>query len=465
LLLATALPKEPVMPKDRDPIWDPPEDLDAEPQERPYVARHSSNLPPPGWMLIARQPAEGCEPLLVPEHTGQALIAETRHRIEEARRQREALIASPQDPPATRATPADQAEPAKPASGASSSPRFNARLSGQIPVPSAAMLSPPTPAADGPWVRIWQPEPLLKLIERHNAGDGSADKVDRERNAAAWQAQIDAGPWRRAALPADPERALAELHAELGHLAPLCELVEERLLLAQQEGTPFTLPPILLVGPPGVGKSHAARQLAAILGLPFELVDMSTQQTNSRLHGSDKHWGNASPGLLRQLLIGGAVANPVVGLDELDKAARGDNNRYDPLAPLHAALEPVTACITEDQCIPGPFDASRVIWIATANRLSKIPESLLSRLRLIYCSPPGPRQALAIARRIARETTAPYSGFAPVGRDVITALADRTPRQMQQQLQAAVARAVKAGRRHLTLRDIGADDERAWPLH
>jgi hypothetical protein len=117
-----------------------------------------------------------------------------------------------------------------------------------------------------------QPEPLLKLIERPNVSDDSddsddsADKADRQRNAAAWQAQIDAGPWRRAVLPAAPEQALAELYAELGHLADPCTLVEDRLLLAQHAGVPITLPPIVLVGPPGVGMFHAARRLAAIPG-------------------------------------------------------------------------------------------------------------------------------------------------------------------------------------------------------
>jgi hypothetical protein len=82
---------------------------------------------------------------------------------------------------------------------------------------------------------------------------------------------------------------------------------------------------------------------------------------------------------------------------------------------------------------------------------------------MVLCDEPGPREALALARRIASEVTSSAAGFAPAGRSVIAALADRTPREMRQLLERALARAVKAGRRRIDLADIG--DEAARRLH
>ena len=417
---------------------------------------------PAGWVYILNENLSEARSLLVPERVGRALICWSQGLWEERERAAIAVDAVDQNWRANKSS----ADEAKAGASASGFTRSRTKPSSQVNLPDPALFDEPAPSPSGCWVRIWKPEHLLPLVERHNAGDGSADKSDRERNAAAWQAQVDAGPWRVCAKPVDPDRALAELRAELGHLPALCDHIEDRLVLACAEGKPFTVPPILLVGSAGIGKSHAARRVAEILGLPIELLDMSRQQTNGRLHGADKHWANATAGLLRQLVIGGKAANPVVVLDEIDKTPRGGSSaHYDPLGPLHGALEPATAAQTEDQCIPGVFDASLVIYIATANTLAPIPTSLLSRFLLVLCIPPGPRQALATARRIADEVTSKLPRFKRPGRVIVAALADRTPREMRQLLEAAVARAVKAGRRHLELRDLGLDGRNPKPLH
>ncbi len=434
---------------------DPDPDPDRVP---PHYRRFFLKAPiEPGWLAITDENSPGNGPLIVPSRLGQELIASQRPRDEQ---ERKALVAGNSAPETgLRNLLAPPPTPAASPTGAAH------RKSHQVTLPQAPFLEP-KPSSSGRWVRIWDPRMVFELIGRHNSGEGSADRTDRERNAAAWQQQVNAGPWRRCAVPPDPYQALETLRAELGHLAALCDRIEERLLLALCEDKPFTVPPILLVGRPGVGKSYAVRRVAEILGLPLAMLDMSTLQTNGRLHGADKHWANATPGLLRELVIGGKVANPVVLLDEIDKTPRaGSSRHYAPLAPLHAALEPGTARRTEDQCIPGPFDASHVIYIATANQLTPIPESLLSRFQIVLCRAPGVREALAAAQRIAAEVTAGLDGFAPANRAVVTALAELTPRGMRQVLEAAVARAIRAGRRHLEVRDLGFQDGDTQALH
>jgi ATP-dependent Lon protease len=429
-------------------------------RDPPRYRRALLKLPAePGWLSIVDENSPQQVALCVPWRVGLELIASSQRLWDE--RARAALAAATSDPRAE----FDDVLAGSPKT-VSSANKLSRSKPHQVTMPDPVRFLEPEPLPSGCWVRIWDAEPVRELINRHNAGDGSADKGDRERNAAAWQQQVDAGPWRRCVAPPDPHQAMATLRAELGHLAALCDRIEERLLLAHHEGKPFTVPPILLVGAPGVGKSYAVRRLAEILGLPLSMLDMSSLQTNGRLHGADKHWANATPGLLRELVIGGQVANPVLLLDEIDKTPRaGSSNRYDPLGPLHAALEPGTARRTEDQCIAGPFDASHVIYIATANSLAPMPDSLLSRFQIVLCQAPGVRQALSAAQRIAAEVTASLNGFAPADRAVVAALAEHTPRAMRQLLETALARAVKAGRRHLELRDLGRDDGETGALH
>lgn len=321
------------------------------------------------------------------------------------------------------------------------------------------------PPAGNDWIQIWDPVALRRLIADHNDVMGSTDSVDRRRATVALTSQIKRGPWRRCAAPEDVESAIAALRLELGHVPELVSLVVDRLRMAHTENQPFSLPPILLTGDPGLGKTYAVQCLARLLGLPLSMLDMSVQQTNSRLHGADRHWSNATQGLLRELIVDGEVANPILLLDELDKVGQAAHH-YDPIAPLHNALEPLTARNLEDNCMPGRFDGSRIGYIATTNQLSQIPISLLSRFHLILVRKPDAGQALQIARSVASKVIAHLRDFEPVGRHVITEIADRSAREIRVLLEQAAARAIASGRRRIDLKDLFPNHtSAARPLH
>ena len=136
------------------------------------------------------------------------------------------------------------------------------------------------------------------------------------------------------------------------------------------DGVPM-LTPILLSGPPGIGKSYFAMHFAEYFGAGFQTVHIETAQTSSVLSGSAEHWGNTKTGMVFNALLEGAYANPVFFLDEIDKAFEGE---HDPLMSLYALLESATARTFTDSSypwLPG-IDASRIVWVCTCNDASLV---------------------------------------------------------------------------------------------
>lgn len=192
---------------------------------------------------------------------------------------------------------------------------------------------------------------------------------------------------------------------------------------------------------------------------------------NSALLGLAKHWGNTHHGMLFDQVCLGQYANPVIVLDEIDKAERYINGNA--LNALHSVLEPSTAVSVTDVSLDVTFDANLVTYIATANRVDRIAESLLSRFRVIPVAAPDARQAIAIAESVIAATLPKICppGFVAPDRQVVLAVAHVTARALRQALEAAVACAVESGRSYLTLRDFdglldtGGDGTRASLLH
>ncbi|MBL3335783.1 AAA family ATPase, partial [Klebsiella pneumoniae] len=81
------------------------------------------------------------------------------------------------------------------------------------------------------------------------------------------------------------------------------------------------------------GKTHFARQLANVLGTGFEFVSMSSLTAGWILSGASSQWSHAKPGKVAQALVCGDYANPLMVLDEVDKA--GGDARYDPMGALY----------------------------------------------------------------------------------------------------------------------------------
>ena len=226
------------------------------------------------------------------------------------------------------------------------------------------------------------------------------------------------------------------------------------LAVVGNEAVQFT--PILLLGEPGLGKTYFAKKLANALGTGFEFVSMSSLTAGWVLTGASAQWHNARPGKVAQTLIEGEYANPVVVLDEVDKA--GGDARYDPMGALYSLLERDTASHFKDEFIDVDMDASHILWIATANDESAIPDPILNRMNVYEIDRPDADGARKIAVAVYREILDAHNWPFPSepADTVVERLATVPPRDMRKLLLDAFGTARLANRDHLVAEDIDA---------
>lgn len=165
-------------------------------------------------------------------------------------------------------------------------------------------------------------------------------------------------------------------------------------------GSPdLSLPPILLVGPPGCGKSRFARRMAELLGLPFHPIAIGGTTDAKALIGTSRGWGGACASPLLVPLLANKTASALVLLDEIDKAGRNADVHPTMTSALLGFLEAETAARHHDPFLQTTCDFSRLLFIATANSL-QMPKALLSRFQILYLPDPRKQDLLAIAKGV-----------------------------------------------------------------
>lgn len=233
-------------------------------------------------------------------------------------------------------------------------------------------------------------------------------------------------------------------------------LVDRAVALSIMTRTPLSLPPLLLAGPPGIGKTHFAKSLAAVLGVPTHAWSCATNSDAMQLiTGHPTSWRGARMGLLTEAIVTSGSASPVVLLDEIDKfVTHRDEQPYNILLNV---LEAENAEALLDEYLRVRFDVSHAFFIATANDLSVLPDFIRDRFLIVRIVAPTGADLLALTRQIAAKIVTPL-GLPMPGDTVMATLARHHPRRMARVLRLALGFAAAEGRDVLVPTDVAAAD-------
>ncbi len=255
---------------------------------------------------------------------------------------------------------------------------------------------------------------------------------EHESLRATYERMLEKGPERFQVKPGGLP-AMEHLYEMLPNFHEVLDDVKRQLALCHDSGDALEITPMLLLGPPGVGKTHFAREVAQLLGTGMGFLSMSSLTAGWVLSGASSQWKGARPGKVFETLVDGNYANPVMVVDEIDKA-RGEH-AYDPLG---------------------------------ANDERAIPEPILNRMNVYAVQMPDRDAARAIARRLYASIRAAHAWgerFEPEPAEAtLERMSELAPREMRRAWMTGFGNAKLDGRGTVEVRDLPEPGTKRTPI-
>lgn len=245
-----------------------------------------------------------------------------------------------------------------------------------------AVETEPSPTAD-PFMRV-----VLREI-------GNAEIAEGRKIASAFK-PICGTPLRLTELP-----DLVSIRADLNREAPHALEVTNEILNGMINNNYAYIPPTILVGKPGCGKTRYARRLLELLGVEHQIISCGGV-ADGNWGGTARRWSTGEPSIALSALLRTKTANPGIILDEIEKVGT-DRNNGNAAESILAMLEPETAARYIDPYVQGECDISAISWIMTANELRGIQGPFRDRCRVIRFPAPKREHGQQLANTILKD--------------------------------------------------------------
>lgn len=310
-------------------------------------------------------------------------------------------------------------------------------------------------------IDLYDAQELARLIEAATGGvpSGMAENLsaDEIKRAALLEEIRDAkaGP-HRTLLFGSPEMLgrLDRLKRSAPNFSEITGLFRREAQASMQAMAPMTMPPLILLGPPGAGKTYFARGLAAALDTPHrEIAANMEDDLGGSICGHSLSWRSPRLGLVARTLIDEKTAAVLLLVDEIEKTPKLNRDET-PNDIWHSLFERENARRFSDMFLGLGLRADYIFWVCTANSLAGLPRSVIDRALVIFIPPTGPEERRALAAHVFAKFNADRSARCALAEGSLAILAEHSPRAQIKLLALALGYAAERGQRQIGSEDL-----------